>query len=368
MIKISLVRLGYQILRGDWLLIEGYILKYMGWVRMFCAAKSVICIGAAIFINLNCAQAQERKDTSSVFSYSKSDNVGYVILDIEGEIPGQPSVKQELKRLIERVVKEVKTSGGNLLSDERARAIATFEAIAGAVKSMGFHHEPGTYPTSLTSVLSSGSKLFDCDTGSFIFLSIGDELALPMSMVEVEVPEYSPERAFGDHSFVRWTLTSGGTVDWDPNAERQRSGDIQKNLYGYAWNKDQLIGYSLFARGLAWEKGKEFVRAIADYEKSINLFPKYIKQKNNVAWLLSTRRELAYLGRKKDALALALEVVSVDRTPNSRDTLACAYALNEDFNKAVEIEENVVREIPHSKSFRENLEKFRNSKNCFYEN
>lgn len=297
-------------------------------------------------------------------SQSNATNIGYIILDIEREIPGRPDVKTALGTIIKLAVEAIKQSKVDEISDEREKAIAIFRAIASTLRFNGYHHKVGTYPESLTSVLSSPAKLFDCDTGTFIFLSVADELGLPVSMVEVEVADYDPSRAFGDHNFVRWTLKDGGTVDWDANDERLRRGDRQTSLYGYAWSKDQLLGYVLFARGLAWEKLNKFDRSLVDYDESIKSFPTWHKAKNNIAWLLSSRRELQTLGRQKEALTLAQEVVSVHPTPNNRDTLACAYALNGDFESAVRIQKKVVQDSPGAASFRENLERLERGKNC----
>jgi hypothetical protein len=269
---------------------------------------------------------------------------------------------------MELAVNEVKKARAGEIADERKRARATFEVIARTLRAEGYRHRVGDYPHTLTAVLSSPSKLFDCDTGSFIFLSVAEVLNLPVSMVEVEVAGFGPARAFGDHNFVRWTLGDGSTVDWDPNDERERSGDKKTKLYGYAWSRDQLIGYLLFSRGLDWEKVPEFNKALADYESSLKLFPVWPKAKNNIAWLIASRKELQGLGREKEALALAQEVVAVHPTANNRDTLACAYALNGDFASAIRIQEKVVKENEEEPSFAANLRRMRQGKNCFVDN
>ncbi len=321
----------------------------------------------SVFVSISIcfSQAVTSEGGESKFSYVEADNIGHIILDIESSIPGRHIVKNQLNSLLELAVEEVDKSGARQISDEKKRAVATFEAIARAIRTNGFQHKTGIYPHSLTEVLSSRSKLFDCDTGSFIYLSVADRLNLPVSMVEVEVPSYSPSREFGDHNFVRWTLKDGNTVDWDPNDENQRSGDARSNLYGFAWNKEQIIGYVFFSRGIDWEKQGEFENALADYQQSMRLFPTWPKAKNNVAWLFASRSELQHLGRELEALMLAKEVVALHPTANNKDTLACAYALNGDFVNAIKIQKSVVAANPHAPSFAENLRKMQSRKNCF---
>lgn len=291
-------------------------------------------------------------------------NIGHAILDIESAVPGRPDVKEALNHVVELAVAAVRTSRVDQIPEERDRAIAIFRSIATTLRSNGFHHRVGTYPDSLTSVLSSSERVFDCDTGSFIFLSVADELKIPVYMVEVEVDKYSPSRAFGDHNFVRWVLKDEDVVDWDPNDERPRTGDKKTSLYGYAWSREQLIGYVMFVRGLDWEKRKQFDKALADYEFSMKLFPQSPKAKNNIAWLLATKGELQHLGRQKEALRLAQEVVAAHPTPNNNDTLACAYAINGDFESALRIEERVVQENPSERSFKKNLKNIRRGISC----
>ena len=308
------------------------------------------------------------------FRHLLPNNIGRVILDIEAGIPGRPNVGNQLDDLVGLAVDEIQRSsstGQNL--DEKQKAVHIFSAIARALKNANYRHQPGTYPKSLTSVLSSSDKLFDCDTGSFIFLAVADALRLPVSMVEVEVPDYSPAREFGDHNFVRWNLSDGDSVDWDPNSESLRIGDKKTEIYGYSWSRTQLKGYAFFVRGRAWEeyaqvekqdRRRYFENSLADYDQSVRLFSQYLKNKNNIAWLLSTRRELHYLDREKEALQLANEVISLNDTANSKDTLACAYALNQDFPAALQVQMQVIAQYPKVESFSTNFKNIKDGKNC----
>lgn len=320
-------------------------------------------LAALLFAGLQ--QVVLSSDVANASSTVRPGNIGHSILDLESAVPGRSNVKVDLDRIIRNAVRDIERSGVDYIADERMRAAATFNVMARSIRNEGYSFSIGTYPHSFTEMLSSKSRFFDCDTGSFLFLSIADELNLPVSIVEVENPDYSPAREFGDHSFVRWTLPDGSTVDWDPNSESQRSGDEQSHLYGFAWSEEQLIGYVFFLRGLDWEKLGKFEKAVSDYEQSIERFPAWTKAKNNMAWLLASRSELQHLGRQEEALALAKEVVAANPVANNRDTLACTYALIGDFESAIKIQKTVVASNPDAPSFSDNLGKMLSGENCF---
>lgn len=311
-----------------------------------------------------CIQTQLTSFDAAQDTAKSYDNIGQVVLELEGAIPGRSDARNILDELVANAIQDVENSGALDEPDEPQRARTTLRAIAASLRSNGFRHTY-SYPDTLTEALLSETKSFDCDTGSLIFLSVAEELDLPLSMVEVEAPGYSPTRAFGDHNFVRWTLTNGDRIDWDPNDEDFRSGDAETDLYGFAWTREELLGYAHYLRGIHWEKIDELDRAIADYERSIDLFPRYPKPKNNLAWIFSSRRELAGDNRSAEALALALEVVSLHPTTNNKDTLACAYALNDRFDEALRLQEEVVFEDPEEPAFQESLRKIRAGQKCY---
>ncbi len=294
------------------------------------------------------------------------DTIAHKVLALEAALPNRPNVEPELNYIIGEAVKAIGALQVDKIADEETRALATFQIIQDTLVHNGYYHQPGYYPSNLTDVLALPGHLFDCDTGSYIYISIAQRLDFPVAMVEIEVPGEPSGRGFGDHNFVRWTLSDGRKVDWDPNDQRRRWGDVEDGLYGYAWSENQLLGYVYFTRGIGWADITHHSEAIADYEQSIALFPEYPKARNNIAWLLSTKRELQSLGREADALAYAQEAVQLQPSPNQRDTLACAYAINGDFEKAVEVQLGVVRDEP-ADVFKRRLEMLQRDENCLGE-
>src|SRR5262249_4131795 len=87
-------------------------------------------------------------------------------------------------------------------------------------------------------------------------------------------------------------------------------------------------------RGLAWKNKKGYDKAIADYSKAAELNPNYAAAFNNLAWLYATCPDTAIRDGKK-AVEAAKKAVKLEDNPQSRDTLAAAYAEVGDFESAV---------------------------------
>lgn len=297
-------------------------------------------------------------------SYAQNyQTIGHRILEIEAETLDTPDVATELNRLIFAAESKIKAENLIDIPDEEERAEKIFESITQTLRDNSYTHRPGIFPGTLSEVLSSPSRLFDCDTGSFIFLSVADVLDLPISMVEVES---DGSDLFTDHNFVRWTLANGNTVDWDPNGEYRRYWDQQTPLYGFAWSEAQLLGYVYYVRGISWGKKGDYLRAIEDYERAIVLFPEAAKARNNLSWDLSTKNSVQNLGRQSEALELALQAVELHPTPSHKDTLACAFAINNFFRKAIDVQSKIVQDDADPE-FRKRLEKFKKKQNCLGE-
>jgi Tfp pilus assembly protein PilF len=81
--------------------------------------------------------------------------------------------------------------------------------------------------------------------------------------------------------------------------------------------------------GLAYNAGDR-VQARAYYEQALEMAPKDVAMLNNLAWILVEAKDPKALALAQRAAALAPD------HPNVLDTLAQAYALNNDYQKAIE--------------------------------
>jgi predicted Zn-dependent protease len=100
-------------------------------------------------------------------------------------------------------------------------------------------------------------------------------------------------------------------------------------------------------------------KAAASYEKALEQDPENARALNNLAWLHATVHE-ADLFQPEKALALARRAVRRKPEPHVLDTLAEAYYVNGDYEKAIEIEQQALaRAKGNVRHYREQLEKFR---------
>lgn len=288
--------------------------------------------------------------------------IGHQLLRLEAEVTNSTPPYSKLDEILDKVLADIESEDVLSIQDESERAKSFFKTVANTLRKNGYYHQY-TYPATLTEVFSSSPTLFDCDTGSFIYLSAANRLNLPIAMVEVEIGGNPGEREFGDHNFVRWKLRNGKEISWDVNGEYFRTNDIKTAQYGFSWNDDQLKGYVYFLRGIQWRKRNLFNEAIEDYKLSIKYFPLWAKARNNLAWLYSTVEDIQSDATKVEALELAIKVVELNPSVNNRDTLACVYAINGNFSEATRIQSKVVEE-DNSVSFKNRLLKFEKKINC----
>lgn len=119
-------------------------------------------------------------------------------------------------------------------------------------------------------------------------------------------------------------------------------GELDKTITDYTRAiklspKDQ---WAYCLRAEAREQKGELDKAIRDYQKAIEVFPANTRALNTLAWIYVSKPEHR---NPKEALKLALRAVALDRTAPYLDTLACAYAENGDFQKAVETEREALK-------------------------
>jgi tetratricopeptide (TPR) repeat protein len=88
--------------------------------------------------------------------------------------------------------------------------------------------------------------------------------------------------------------------------------------------------------GLALQSRSKFAAAITQFQKVLELDPKHVTARNNLAWLLATCPENSLRDGKKAAeLAQQAVQLSGGKSPEILDTLAAAYAEAGRFPEAV---------------------------------
>jgi hypothetical protein len=201
--------------------------------------------------------------------------------------------------------------------------------------------------------------VFDCDTGSFIFITMAQNLGASISLVDITLPSGN------GHNYVQWRLDEQGmSMNWDTN--QQGECRTPPNLPGYQgkpMSADATRGYTLALRAGLWSKRGDFDRALEDDRSAMRLYSQAPIGYNNFAWLIATKE---FPNRKEllpEALRNANHAVSLNRLPNYLDTLACLRALGGNFDQAVNVETEATAHSSQQ-SFADNLARFRDHQDC----
>lgn len=307
-----------------------------------------------------CTPPQER-------SYKpRHSGIGYEVLDAESQVCFVPD---DQYKLLDEIVDEVrrntsgKWSGDREAKLQRARDIS--RRIADTLTKRGFvlFVDTVTFSDALFARSKEGESerhIYDCDTGSLIYLTVGENLDLPISLVEITISqcEFS-------HYYVRWQIDENTALDWDTNDQAERSTPMNLPPHqGKSLRREQTLGYYRALRADLWERQGQYMRAIDDYRTAIKLYPDSALARNNFAWLIATvefdgRRDLV-----KEALGEAQRAVVLVGTANNLDTLACVYALDGNFPQAIATEKEAINVDQNSSSLQRHLARFVEGLDC----
>jgi len=290
--------------------------------------------------------------------------LGYEVLTLESEACFVPDdMFRLLDKLVDEAVQKTKDSGAHLPvgTREDARLVSTAIGKVLASHSFGLYIPTETLGDAL--VLRNKPNeperhIFDCDTGSFIYLTVGDVLKLPTSLVEITLPSDA------GHNYIRWQLTADMTLDWDTNGRTEcATPPNQPSFQGKSMTHDQVIGYAYAIRAAVRNVHQDYPKALLDFRKSIELYPESPLASNNLAWMIATK---VFDGRdqlKDEGVREATRAVSVLRTANQLDTLACAFAFRGDFAAATRTETEAIALNPND-AFSERLRRFAIPQDC----
>ncbi|MGK0190521.1 MAG: tetratricopeptide (TPR) repeat protein [Verrucomicrobiales bacterium] len=189
----------------------------------------------------------------------------------------------------------------------------------------------------------TASHRMDCDTGSLIYAAVGEALKLPI--VVVEAP---------GHKFVRWKLSGRQYVNWDTNAAREYSNDAFRKgktltykttisraeeaagKFLTALTRDDVLAYHRNIVASIHEKKEAYRQAEKEYLSALKVRPHDSLAANNLAWIYLDHHPLRSSANVRTALQLAQKATSIlPRNPDYLDTLARAYAANNQFEQAI---------------------------------
>lgn len=297
----------------------------------------------------------------------KYSGIGYEILNIDSEACFVPD---ELYRMLDELIGEAlkKISYSQSLAS-RSEKLEQVRRVSKQIGEILTQHNFSLYmPTdTLSDALTLRNKpeeperhIADCDTMSFIYLTIAENLNLPLSLVEINLPNGA------GHNYVRWQIEDGLILDWDTNARAECAAPEKLQAFqGKSMKRAQVMGYVYAIRAAVKAGHADFYGATVDYQTSIKLYPESPFASNNLAWMLATKN---FEGRDKlaiEALAQAGRAVAIERRANYLDTLACTFALNRDFESAIRYEKDALALDPKAE-YMQRLKRFmsQNKQDC----
>lgn len=303
-----------------------------------------------------CGVAVKRKYTP------RYKGIGFEILDSESEACFVPDQEYKLlDEVIDTVVKSVKYNSS--LTDRQAKieqALLISKNISNTLKDRGFglYIPTDTLSDALIDRHLPGERerhIFDCDTGSFIFLTVAENLGAPVSLVNITLSSGS------GHNYVRWYIDEKTSLDWDMNGQSECLTPTNLASYeGKSMLRSESLGYALTLRASLWETREFYTSAIDDYRGAMKLYPQAPVSYNNFAWLIATKEVPNRKKLQQEALTAAEQAITISRKPNYLDTLGCVYALLGDFQQAIKYQSEAVAEDPRNSAFRERLDLFKN--------
>lgn len=269
--------------------------------------------------------------------------IGFDILDSESQacfVPDQ--AYRLLDELIDSVQSKVKYNHAATSPIDQARTISAIISATLLDKGFALYIDTETLGDALVDrneVGESPRRIFDCDTGGFIFLTIGENLGVPVTMVEMPLPHSK-----NHHDFIRWLDGKNTLLEWDMNLRSQCKAPAGLTGFeGKSMSREETTAYALSLRPNLWGRQRMYDRALADINTSMILY-EGSDVYNNLAWLIATREVSNRNSLKDEALTAAQHAVEIFPSANYKDTLACVYALRGDFSAAIEIEKDALNE------------------------
>jgi hypothetical protein len=252
--------------------------------------------------------------------------LGYEILDSESEacfVPDQAYVA--LDQIVNDAKRTIHFDPAAAGPSRQRQALEVSAAIGKLLLAHGFGVFIPTDNLADAMILRNNADeperhIVDCDTSSFIYLTIAENLKLPLSLVEVKLSAHST------HNYVRWDLGST-TVDWDTNGNGACQTPTKLLPFqGKAMTRQQTLGYARRLRAYLWEGRHAWDLALADLRFTTANYPESSDSWNDLAWLIATR-PVANPAIAAEGLVAAERAVSISRTADTLDTLACGVRL-----------------------------------------
>ena len=182
----------------------------------------------------------------------------------------------------------------------------------------------------------------DCDVAAYLYLAIAEVMGYPIHLVEIP-----------QHNFIRWEIGAGEFVDF----ETMDGAESSDAYYVASWQIDiryvgrggllrsmdleQTLAYHDVTVAIARSWRGDIPRMIDAYRRSIARDDTHALALNDLAWFYAAAQQREWRDGA-EALRYALRAAALTGDGDKLDTLACAYAQNGQFDKAIETEQSAI--------------------------
>jgi tetratricopeptide (TPR) repeat protein len=283
--------------------------------------------------------------------------IGFEILDSESQACFVPDQEYRLlDEIIDAVASRVDHPSGSNTQMSEAKNISQTTSDVMTSRGFAIFIDTETLSDALLDRNAAGEAerhIFDCDTGSLILLTVAENLGRSAALVEIPL-----SHSDFHHNYVQWLSHDGEEpLGWDMNMKLvciTPSGLTGRD--GKGMSRDETIGYALSLRAKLWERQAQYERAISDYRAAFKLYGGSSAY-NNFAWLVATRQVPGRKDLQAEALSSAQKAISMWPSANYEDTLACVFALQQNFAKASDVELQAIDDTPKA-TYKHRLEMF----------
>lgn len=153
----------------------------------------------------------------------------------------------------------------------------------------------------------------------------------------------------------QWQAMTIAMMTTDRRVTRKEKADASSRLELYSQGKpfreEPRNAQDYLSRGIAWKEMGEYDKALADYSHALAANPTFANAYSSLAWLQTTCPDAKYRDEKKGFQnASKAYQLSGGKDWDTIDTLAAAYAENDDFDAAKEWEAKAIELAPDEKS------------------
>jgi tetratricopeptide (TPR) repeat protein len=182
----------------------------------------------------------------------------------------------------------------------------------------------------------------DCDIASFLYLAMGELVGYPLAMVDMP-----------GHNFIRWKRPNGTSIDFETMDGKETNDAYYVLRWGIppsflgtpgvltTMTPSQLTAYEYFGLGLSYSWKHNYPRTVANYMKAISTDASLNDSANNLSWFYTVVPPTDLRDPQK-AVAYGKQSTAIFANGDTLDTLACAYALAEDFTTAIQTEQKAI--------------------------